>query len=209
MVGNVYNYANGTTSRPEAYTCWLQYGVAFDMDVGIRTATDARSMKAMLQRAIRGADDTVELYNAETLEEGVSRYTWSWSRQFNTLFLGGFAAIAFLLASIGVYGVTAYSVAQRTREIGIRMALGAQREIVLRLVLQQGMTLAVVGVGLGVAGALGLTRVVRSLLFGITPTDPLTFGLITVLVGAVAFVACWFPARRASRVDPMVALRYE
>jgi ABC-type antimicrobial peptide transport system permease subunit len=89
------------------------------------------------------------------------------------------------------------------------MALGAQRENVLGLVLRQGMTLAIVGIGLGVAGALGLTRVVRSLLFGITPTDPLTFGLITLLVGAVAFVACWFPARRAARLDPMIALRYE
>jgi ABC-type antimicrobial peptide transport system permease subunit len=166
-------------------------------------------MKAVVQSAVRALDDRVDIHNLRTLEEGISSVTWSWSRQFNTLFLGGFAAIAFLLASIGVYGVTAYSVSQRTQEIGIRMALGAQRENVLGLVLRQGMTLAIVGIGLGVAGALGLTRVVRSLLFGITPTDPLTFGLITLLVGAVAFVACWFPARRAARLDPMIALRYE
>ncbi|MBI5386420.1 MAG: ABC transporter permease [Verrucomicrobia bacterium] len=209
VVGNVYNYSSGMVSPPEAFTSWLQYGSGSDEDLVIRTAADAGPMKAVLQQAIRGGDDTVEIYNAATLEEGISRYTWSWSRQFNTLFLGGFAAVAFLLASIGVYGVTAYSVAQRTREIGIRMALGARRENVLALVLRQGMRLAVVGVGLGLAGAFAGTRVVRSMLFGISPTDPLTFGLITALVSTVAFVACWLPARRAARLDPMVALRYE
>jgi predicted permease len=209
VVGNVYSYLNAATSPPEAYTCWLQRGASVDMDVGIRTASDPAPMTATVQRAVRALDDRVEIHNLCTLEEGISRFTWSWSRQFNTLFLGGFAAIAFLLASIGVYGVTAYSVSQRTHEIGIRMALGAQRENVLALVLRQGMILTGVGIGVGVAGGLGLTRVARSLLFGITPTDPLTFGLITLLVGAVAFVACWFPARRAARLDPMVALRYE
>jgi putative ABC transport system permease protein len=209
VVGNVYNYSLGTTSPPEAFTCWLQEGEAFEEDVVVRTAIDVRPMKGILQQAIRGGDDTVELHNAETLEEGVFRYTWSWSRQFNTIFLGGFAFVAFLLASIGVYGVTAYSVAQRTREIGIRMALGAQRESVLGLVLKQGMKLAIAGLAIGVAGALVLTRVVRSLLFGITPTDPPTFGLVTLLVGVVAFMACWLPARRATRFDPMAALRYE
>jgi len=209
VVGNVYNYSQGTTSPPEAFTCWFQEGDAIEEDVVVRTAIDVRPMKAILQQAIRGGDDTVELHSAETLEEGVFRYTWSWSRQFNTIFLGGFAFVAFLLASIGVYGVTAYSAAQRTREIGIRMALGAQRENVLGLVLKQGLKLAIAGLAIGVAGALGLTRVVTSLLFGITPTDPGTFGLVTLLVGMVAFVACWLPARRAARLDPMVALRYE
>jgi hypothetical protein len=209
VVGNVYDYSEGTTSPPEAFTCWFQEGDAPEEGIVIRTATDVRPMKAILQQAIRGGDNGVELYNPETLEEGVSRYTWSWSRQFNTIFLGGFAFVAFLLASIGVYGVTAYSVAQRTREIGIRMALGAQRERVLRLVLTQGMKLAIAGLGIGVAGAVGLTRVVSSLLFGITPTDPATFGLVTLLVAVVAFMACWLPARRAARLDPMAALRYE
>ncbi len=209
VVGNVYNYSSGTTSPPEAFTSWLQHGVNNEEDVVIRTATDAGPMKAVLQRAIKGVHEDVEIYNACTLEEGISRHTWSWSRRFNTLFLGGFAAIAFLLASIGVYGVTAYSVSQRTHEIGIRMALGARRENVLALVLRHGMILAGVGMGIGLAGALALTRVVRTLLFGITPTDPLTFGLTTVVVAVVAFAACWSPARRAAQLDPMVALRHE
>jgi len=209
VVGNVYYYPEGAADTPEAYTCWRQYGASFDNDLAVRTTGDPRPMKALLQSAIRAVDENIEVYRNETLEEGISRSTWSWSRQFNTLFLSGFALVAFLLASIGVYGVTAYSVAQRTHEIGVRMALGAERQDVLALVLRQGMTLAAVGIGLGVAGALVLTRVVRSMLFGIEPTDPLTFGLITLLVGVVTFAACWFPARRAARVDPMVALRYE
>jgi putative ABC transport system permease protein len=209
VVGNVYYYQEGTADTPEAHTCWLQHGASFDMDLAIRTTADPRPMKALLQSAIRAVDEDIEIYRNETLEEGISHLTWSWSRQFNTFFLSGFAAFAFVLASIGVYGVTAFSVAQRTHEIGIRMALGAQRHDVLGMVLRQGATLAAVGIGLGGACALGLTRLVRSMLFGITPTDPLTFGLIALLVGAVAFVACWFPARRAANLDPVVALRYE
>ena len=209
VVGNVYHYANATVSPPEAYTCWLQHGAASDMDVAVRTISDPRPMKAVVQSAVRALDDRVEVYNLYTLEEAIARFTWSWSRQFNTFFLGGFAAVAFLLASIGVYGVTAYSVSRRTHEIGIRMALGAQRESVLGLVLREGMTVVGIGIGVGLVTASALMQVVRSLLFGITPTDPLTFGLITTLVGTVAFLACWLPARRAAKVDPMVALRYE
>lgn len=209
VVGNVYHYRSATPSPPEASTCGLQHGAAVDMDVAVRTTSDPRLMKAAGPSTVRALDDRVEIHNLSTLEEAIARFTWSWSRRFNTFFLGGFAAPAFLLASIGVYGVTSYSASQRTHEIGIRMALGAQRENVLGLVLRQGMTLAAAGIGLGIAGALGLTRVVRSMLFGITPTDPLTSGLITAWVGAVALVAGGFPARRAARVDPMVALRCE
>jgi ABC-type antimicrobial peptide transport system permease subunit len=120
-----------------------------------------------------------------------------------------FAGIALLLAAVGLYGVLAYLVTQRTREIGVRLALGAQRQNVLSLIISQGMKLALAGVAIGVAAALALTRVLRSLLYGITTTDPATFAVVFALLIAVAFLACWLPAWRAARIEPMEALRCE
>ena len=128
-------------------------------------------------------------------------------RRFNLLLLGSFAALALLLAGVGIYGVIAYVVTERTREIGIRMALGAQRRDVLRMVLGQGIRLALLGVGIGLAAAFGLSRVLQTLLFEVKPSDPLTFALIPVVLVGIAFVACWLPARRAARVNPMSAIR--
>jgi putative ABC transport system permease protein len=125
------------------------------------------------------------------------------------LLLSAFAGVALMLAMIGIYGVTAYQVSQRTQEIGIRMALGAQMRDIVKLVLRGGLTLALIGIGLGVLGALAVTRLINSLLFGVQPTDLATFTVVSLALFATAVIACYLPARRATRVDPLVALRYQ
>jgi ABC-type antimicrobial peptide transport system permease subunit len=130
-------------------------------------------------------------------------------RKFSLVLIGIFAGLSVLLAAIGVAGVMAFLVAQRTQEMGIRMALGAQRSDVFGLVLRQGMRMALLGLLIGLAGALGLTRLLSGMLYGVKPGDPLTFAIISVFLVSIALFACWLPARSATRVDPIVALRYE
>jgi putative ABC transport system permease protein len=125
------------------------------------------------------------------------------------ILLAAFAALALILSCVGIYGVISYLVSQRTHEMGLRLALGAQRSDVMRLVLAHGTKMALIGVAIGIAGALGLTRLMANQLFGVTAHDPLTFAAVAILLMLVALLACYLPARRATRVDPMVALRYE
>jgi putative ABC transport system permease protein len=147
------------------------------------------------------------LWGFETMEEIISDSLAA--RRFAMTLLGAFATVALLLASLGIYGVISHIVGQRTHEIGIRMALGAQRQDVLRLVVGQGIALTVAGIWLGMVGALGLTRFLANLLYGVRPTDPLTFMAVSVLLAGIALLASYIPARRATKVDPVVALRYE
>ena len=164
-------------------------------------------MTALLSEQLRQASGGLPVARVRSMEEVVVRST---ARQdFNMLLLTIFGGSALVLAAIGIYGLMAYSVQQRTAEIGIRMALGAQARDVLRLVLKQGANLALAGIALGVAGAWCVTRLMTSLLFEVTPTDAPTFFGVAILFCAVALAACYIPARRAARLDPMVALRYE
>jgi ABC-type antimicrobial peptide transport system permease subunit len=160
-----------------------------------------------VRAAIRELDPTVPAFRIQSFDEVVSRSLWRQRLQGEVL--GVFAALALILASVGLYGVIAYAVAQRTRELGVRMALGATRRHVLGLVLGQGARLTLLGVVVGTVGALALSRVVASLLYGIAPTDPLTFVAVPAVLGAVAVLASYAPARRAMEVDPLVAMRAE
>jgi putative ABC transport system permease protein len=156
---------------------------------------------------VKAVDPDQPVIDVRTMTEVISRSVWQ-PRLYAILF-GVFAAVAVALASVGVYGVMAYSVSERTREIGIRVALGAQRHDVLKLVVAQGMRLSLIGAGIGLAGALVLTRLMQSLLFEVSATDPITFAGLAALLTFVALLACYLPARRATKVDPMVALRCE
>ena len=174
------------------------------MALVIRTVGNPASFVPVLRREVQALDKDQPIYNVGTMDDVVmnSLGTRRVSMQLFTVF----ACIALLLAALGIYGVMAYSVTQRTQEIGIRMALGAQRSDVLAMVVRQGMSLALIGIAVGVAGALGLTRLLANLLFGVNATDPLTFAAISLLLSVVAFLACYLPARRAARLNPVIAL---
>jgi putative ABC transport system permease protein len=160
-----------------------------------------------VREALRAIDPDEATSTFRTMDDVIS--TSAAGDRFNTLLLGAFAAIALLLTAAGIFGVLSYLVTQRTREIGLRMALGAQSEDVLRVVVGHGLRLVLCGLCIGVAAALVVTRWMSSVLFDVKPTDPLTFAAVAVLLTVTAFLASYFPARRAMRVDPMVALRYE
>jgi putative ABC transport system permease protein len=152
-------------------------------------------------------DQTIPVFGIQTMDEVLARTLAA--RRFALEILGIFAVVAFLLACVGIYGVMAYAISQRTGEIGLRMALGARRGDILRIVLNEAALIVIAGVGAGLLGSLLLTRFLQTLLFNVKPTDPLTFGTLTMLLASVALLASFIPARKASRIDPLVALRHE
>ncbi|HEV7890019.1 MAG TPA: ABC transporter permease [Pyrinomonadaceae bacterium] len=207
VVGNVRFQKFNDDEQPEYYIPFEQSPSAVTQVVVRARGGDAAALTSSVRSALKGVDPNLLIWRTQTMDELVSQSVAP--QRFNVALLGFFAALAMTLAAVGIYGVMSYTVTQRRHEIGIRMALGAQRRDVLRLVVRQGMLLTLAGLGLGLAGALALTRLMSSLLYGVSATDPLVFAAVSLLLAAVALLASYVPARRATKVDPMVALRYE
>jgi predicted permease len=209
VVGDVKQYSLDQPASPAIFTPFAQSNEAWRrwMGVVVRTTGLPARLIPALKSQVWSLDNQIPLNRIQSMDDLLQQSLAE--RRFNMLLLGLFAVLALTLAAVGIYGVMSYGVSQRTHEIGIRMAVGAGRRDVLKLVMRQGARLAATGVAAGVLGALALTRLMRSLLFGVTPTDPATFAAVVLLIVAVVLLACFVPARRATKVDPMVALRYE
>ncbi len=208
VVGDIHQYALDRAPDMQFYVPHAQWPFP---DAGmffvIRTAGAPVALAGMARQVVRSLDSSQPISRVMPLEDYIGLSVQS--RRFALLLVGAFAAIALLLSVVGIYGVTSYAVAQRTREFGIRMALGAQRSNILNLLLGRGFLLVLGGIALGMTMSVALTRFLASMLFEVGPTDPGTFAIVSALLAAVAVVACWIPASRAMRIDPMVALRYE
>jgi putative ABC transport system permease protein len=209
VVGDVRQGGLAGEQRLEMYVPYRQEtrGFVAPRDLIVRTSSDPEALAAAVRQQVWAVDKDQPVSNVRTMEQVLSAAV---SRErFQMLLLGLFAALALLLAAVGIYGVMSYVVTQRTHEIGVRMALGARAGDVLRLVIAQGMRLALVGVGLGLGAALAVTRLMSGMLYGVSSTDPLTFVGVAALLTTISLLACYIPARRATKVDPMEALRYE
>jgi putative ABC transport system permease protein len=210
VVGDTKQYSLGEPPSPAMYLPYAQAPATFlmqDITMVLRAGADSLALASAARRAVQAVDPDLPVFDVATMDQLV--YRSASAPRFNTALLGIFAALALVLAAVGIYGVMSYAVAQRTHEIGVRVALGAEASDILRQVVRQGMLPAVIGIATGTAGAWGATRFLSSLLFGVRPTDPMTFTLVPMLLAAVGVLACLLPARRATKVDPVVALRYE
>jgi putative ABC transport system permease protein len=207
VVGVVGDTKSSLDKEPEQqmYVPYAQDANWGSLSLAVRTAGEPTALAGSVREAIRAVDKAVPNYNLKTMNDVIS--TSAAPRRIPMLLMSAFAGVAMLLAMLGIYGVTSYYVTQRTHEIGVRMALGAQIVDVLKLVLRRAMWLAVIGIGIGVAGAVAVTRYLTSLLFGVKPIDTVTFVAVAVVLAVVVFVACMVPARRAAKIDPLEALR--
>ncbi|HEV3409441.1 MAG TPA: FtsX-like permease family protein, partial [Chthoniobacterales bacterium] len=207
VVGNVKHLSLKNEDSPEMYLPRTQIPFSVMWLVARSSVSNPGALTNAVRRELSALDNTIPLTGIRIYDEYISR---SLARpRFNALLLSIFAGVALVLTAIGIYGVMAYSVAQRTNEIGIRIALGAAQSSIFKLVVGQAMMLVAISVGIGLAGAFAATRLLSSLLFGVGASDPITFGAIVLLIALVAFLAAWLPARRATKVDPMIALRAE
>ena len=207
IVGDVKQHGLANDVLPAMYLEYAQIYVSESMYLAVRTTGDPLGLTPLIRDALRVLDPTLPIYEVAAMDQLLSDSVGS--ERFSMLLLGLFAAVALALGSIGIYGVMSYTVSQRTREVGVRMALGAAQANVVALVVRQGMLLTTLGVLLGAAGAVALSRVLTGMLFQVSATDPLTFVSVTILLAIVALIACYLPARRAASVDPLEALRYE
>jgi ABC-type antimicrobial peptide transport system permease subunit len=208
VVGDIAEASLDSAKEPILYTPYLQGPSPF-LTYIVRTTSDPASAIGPVRAALRDADAQLVLIRPTSMDEIISQSPSVFLRRYPSFLVGSFAALALILAMVGLYGLISYSVSQRTRELGIRIALGAQPADVVRLVVGEGARLTMIGVAVGVAAALGLMQLMRSLLFGVSAVDPLTFAGVALLLTLVASAACYIPARRAMRTDPISALRYE
>jgi len=209
VVGDVKHFGLDESEEPALYTPYPQSGRAWKrwMSLVVRSESDPATLARAVKSGVWRVDGQIPVTRARTMVEVMGASVEA--RRFNMLLLGVFAAVAMLLAAVGIYGVMSYAVTQRTREIGVRVALGARPRDVIRMVVGRGMLLTSIGAAAGVALSLGLTRLMSGMLFGVGAKDPLTFACVSLLLAGVALLACYIPARRAARVDPMVSLRRE
>jgi putative ABC transport system permease protein len=216
VVSDIRQMGADAPVKPEMYVPFRQaapywskapYSFFTPRDLVVRTSGDPQSLVAAVRQAIHEVDPYQPVTGVRTMDEVLGFETAQ--RRVGMILLTAFAALALLLAALGIYGVLAFFVVRHTREIGVRLALGARPSDVLRLVVGRGMKLALAGVGLGLAASFGLARLLASMLYEVSPGDPATYALVALLLAAVALVACLVPARRATKVDPMVALRHE